>query len=148
MAAIDELLAKKPRQRDVTIVTDPDSSPPTTVTLSFRALPRDQWRKLIERHPATDEQQNEFVQAQQRQGINPTRFQRLRWNADTFPPAAIAACCDQLDVDDAELLWASEVYTTDELERLMAAVLAANESAEGTVVWGKGSAPTLGSATS
>lgn len=140
MAAIDDLLAKKPRRRHVTVTVDPDTTPPATVTLTFDALPREKWRKLIEAHPATDEQQNEYALAQQRQGIPPSKMQRLAWHADTFPPAAIAACAvdPELSVDDAQALWESDRYTDDELSRILSAVLAANESAEGTVAWGKG----------
>jgi len=148
MAAIDDLLAKKPRTRSVTITIDPDSVPPVTRTLTFKAIDPEKWKQLIERHPATDAQQQEAVASQQARGIPPSKMQRLRWNADSFPPAAVAACSDELSVDDALLLWASESYNDDEKERIFAAVYAANESAEGTVAWGKGSGTTAGSGTS
>lgn len=143
-SAVAALLAKKPRTLSATVTVDP-GPPAVNVTLTFQALPRDEWRALIEAYPATDEQQNEAVQAQARQGIAPSKIQRLRWNADTFPPAAIAACCIEpagLSLSDAEAIWSSPDYNDDELQRIFSAVLAANESADGSVMWGKGSGTT------
>ena len=64
------------------------------------------WRKLVAEHPPTDPQ--------------------YLWDLDTFPPAAVAACCvdPQLTVEQAERL--ADVLTDGQWDKLYKTVLLVN----------------------
>lgn len=55
--------------------------------MRFRALPRKEYRKLLDDHPPTETGQS--------------------WNPDTFPPAIIAACsvAPSFTVEQATTIW-------------------------------------------
>lgn len=147
MTSINDVLSKAPAERTLTVRQDATGK---TMELTFRSIGREPWEKLIEDHPATDEQQQVALDEQLKRGVPPTRCERLRWNYDLFPPAAIAACCvDPADVtlEEATEWWTSEKWSADELTKVMAACIAVNESS-GTAEWGKGSAATPASGTS
>ena len=148
MTSIDDVLHKKqPAERTLTVRQDSSGA---TIELTFRATGRIAWGALVESYPATDAQQQEFLDQQLMQGTPPTRCDRLRWNYDTFPPAAIAACCADpagLTLEQATEWWTSDDWSADELTKVMAACIAVNETS-GTAEWGKASAATADSATS
>jgi hypothetical protein len=147
VTSIDDVLkGKKPAERVLTVRQDSSGK---TIELTFRAIGRKPWGELLEAYPATDTQQQEALEEQLNRGVPPTRCERLRWDYDLFPPAAIAACCvDPADVtlEQATEWWTSDDWSADELTKVMAACIAVNETS-GTAEWGKGSAATPASGT-
>ncbi len=79
-------------------------------TFTFRGIGRKAYEQLIEDHPPTEAQQKEAREAGQAAGL-PAQFQRLKWNADTFPPALIAAASYEPKITPEE---AWEIYHVSE----------------------------------
>jgi hypothetical protein len=151
MASIEEILAqKKPATIDVSVRLYMDGDTDERVTFTFKALGRHEWLALVKAHPPTDEQQAEYEQAQAELGIPSDKYQRLEYNAETFPVALMAACCvhPEMTVEQAQALWDSEAFNVVELSTLTEAAMRVNRTPRGQVEWGKGSAGTRRSATS
>ncbi len=98
---LEERLGKDPHRRDLQIKREQveaelerlqaeAAESGAVATFSFRALGRKAYEKLIEEHPVTKEQQREARERGADVGL-PTQIGRLHWNADTFPPALVAA---------------------------------------------------------
>lgn len=62
-----------------------DDARTAAVRFTFRALPRREWRDLIAEHPSDDK--------------------AWRWDQDTFPAAAITACCVEPEGVDGQAIW-------------------------------------------
>jgi hypothetical protein len=100
------------------------------VSFSFRSLGRKVYQKLIDEHPPTDEQQKEADKRAKELEL-PQRLARLRWNADTFPPALVAAASHEpkISPDEAwELFHVSEDWNEAEVADLLATAQAAQET--------------------
>ena len=100
-----------------------------TVKILLEACGRKAWADALNAHPATDDQQAEYIANQVAAGANPAEVSRLRWNPDTFPPVAIAlsAARPSLDVDQARRLWNGKLYSAPELDDLFSAAVMVNE---------------------
>lgn len=120
MTAADLLAAK--RLRETTLTVEVEGGP---VDLRLRALPRREYRALLESHPAVKE------------GAD--------WNADTFPPALLAACLVQPEftLEQATEIW--DEWETEEASRLFLAAYYLNEDAKRLGFMLPGSAQTGGS---
>ena len=83
-----------------------------TRTYSFRAVSRRRWRALMAEHPPTKEH----------------RDQGADFNPETFPVAAIAACCvePKLTPDEVQALEDDPEFSTGDFEMLWNGCLAAN----------------------
>lgn len=79
------------------------------VTFSVQSIGKD-WGRLVRQHPPTDD---EMVEG-------------WKWNLETFPPAALAACCLDPVMTDGEAAGLIEVLREGEFEKLFGAVLALN----------------------
>jgi len=134
--SIEEILEQK--QPDTETVTV-DLGDDRTATFRFRGIGRLAWRRLLDEHPATDEQQQQHRAAQLERGVMPSQVTKLGWNADTFPPAAIAATCVEPKITEAQArkLWDSPAWNDGELDKLFSAVLLVNQS-DRRVSLGKG----------
>ncbi len=90
------------------------------VSFTFRSIGRKAYERLIEEHPATEEQQKQAREHGVEAGLAP-HLSRLSWNADTFPPALIAAASvdPKISHDEAyELFHVSEDWNQAELTAL------------------------------
>lgn len=108
MDAAGLLAAKKLRETTLPLTVEGD-----TVDLLFRALPRKQYRILVDEHPPRDGKTED-------------------WNADTFPPALIAACAvdpqftveqatevmDEWETDDASRIFLTCFYLNERSDKL------------------------------
>ena len=94
-----------------------------TQWLTFQALGRRAFSRLIEEHPPSAET---IALAAQRGQEQEPQFEPL-----TFAPALIAAACIRpaLTVDDVDALYASDAWNEPELSALFAAALAVNTQA-------------------
>lgn len=68
------------------------------------------WGRLVRSHPPTDK---EVVEG-------------WRWNLETFPPAALAACCTDPVMTESEAAELLEVLRDAEGEKLLGAIIALN----------------------
>lgn len=68
------------------IVACEEEQEASTLTFTLKSVPRKAWADNLRLHPP-------------RRGVD-----SLDYNADTFPPAAVALCCDQLTEDQAKRL--------------------------------------------
>lgn len=120
MAALLE--AKKLRSVTVPVSVDGDG---TTVDFTVQALPRSEYRTLLDDHPPVKD------------GAD--------WNADTFPPALVAACCVDpvMTLEQAQQMW--EEWEAGEVSRLFLSCWQLNEQAAGVGFTLPGSARTSGS---
>jgi hypothetical protein len=116
------LLATK-RLRETTLHVDVEGG---SVGLVLRALPRSQYRELLEAHPPVKDGED--------------------WNADTFCPALIAASSvdPELSLEQATDIW--EGWETEEASRLFLASYYLNEDHKRLGFILRGSATTGGSA--
>ncbi len=90
------------------------------VSFTFRCIGRKAFERLIEEHPATEEQQKRAREQALAAGLSP-QLTRLSWNADTFPPALIAAASvdPKISPDEAyELFHVSTDWNEAELTAL------------------------------
>lgn len=90
------------------------------VSFSFRSIGRKAYDRLIEEHPPTEEQQKNAREEGLAAGLSP-QLSRLSWNADTFPPALIAAASvdPKITHEEAyELFHVSEDWNQAELTAL------------------------------
>lgn len=88
----------------------------------FRDIGRLAYEKLVAEHQPTAAQRSEYRQAQLDNGIPEYRLSTLGYNADTFPPALIAATCTDVDVtaEKAQAMWNSERFSQLELAEILA----------------------------
>ncbi len=80
----DEARAELERLQEEAIVSG------DVVTFTFRSIGRKAYERLIEEHPPTEAQQKDAREEGLAAGLS-AQLSRLSWNADTFPPALIAA---------------------------------------------------------
>ena len=94
-----KLRAKKPRRKDVQIMVDGEK-----LTLVFQAISLRELDALQSKHSPTVEQ----------------RSKGMIWNADTFPPALVAACSFEPKISEVEAkeMWTSDVWSMGELSYL------------------------------
>ncbi len=137
---IEERLSQSPQRRDLQIKRDQAEAElerlqaeaaetGAVATFSFRAIGRKAYEKLIEEHPATEEQQREARERGAAAGLN-SQLARLQWNADTFPPALIAAasCEPKISHEEAwEMFHVSEDWNEGELTTLFVTARSAQE---------------------
>lgn len=108
------------------------------VTLKFRSIGHHAYDELVRAHPPTAEQIAEVKAA----GVDV----ELNFNADTFPPAVVAASLEEPKMSVAEVteLWESPDWNQAELTVLFSAAVGVNQRRE-TLDLGKdssGTAPT------
>jgi len=120
MAALLE--AKKLRETTVNVSVDEDGSP---VAFKLRALKRPEYRALLDSHPPVKD------------GAD--------WNADTFPPALIAASCVDPAMTPEQALQAWEEWEAGEMGRLFITCWQLNEQTAGVGFTLPGSVKTSGS---
>lgn len=118
-----ELLAKKQLRTATVTLSLGDGG---DVDVSLKALPRKQYRLLLEEHPHEDPKKGD-------------------WNPDTFPPALIAACAvdPEFTVEQAQQLW--DEWETSDSTKLFLACFNLNERPELLSFTLPGSAKTSGS---
>ncbi len=110
----DEAKAKLERLQDAAVEAG------DVVSFTFRSIGRKAFERLIEEHPATEEQQKQAREQALATGLSP-HLTRLSWNSDTFPPALIAAASvdPKISHDEAyELFHVSEDWNQAELTAL------------------------------
>lgn len=88
------------------IVAVEEEQEASTFTFTVKSVTRKAWADTLAKHPP-------------RKGVDPLDF-----NADSFPPAAVALCCDQLTADQASRLAAS--LPQGEWDKLWNAVIQLN----------------------
>lgn len=88
-----------------------------TVTLRFRSIGRKNYDRLVADHPPTDKQ----VEEHQAQFGQPAPY-----NADTFPPALIAASCIEPKLTLTEVEQLFDEWNAAELTELFATAVAVN----------------------
>ncbi len=71
------------------------------VRFSFRSIGRKAYEKLREEHPPTEEQQKQAREEGLSVGLS-AEMSRLQWNADTFPPALVAAASYEPKISEEE----------------------------------------------
>jgi hypothetical protein len=116
------------------------------VSFSFRSIGRKAYDRLVDEHPATDEQQKEARERGLEAGLAPT-LSRLSWNADTFPPALVAAASvdPKITHEEAyELFHVSEDWNAAELTALFVTARSAQDTRDVADLGksGSGSQPT------
>ncbi len=138
---LEERLSQSPQRRDLQIKRDQAEAElerlqgeaaeaGAVATFSFRAIGRKAYEQLIEEHPATEEQQREARERGANAGLAP-QLSRLHWNADTFPPALIAAasCDPKISHEEAwEMFHVSEDWNEGELTTLFVTARSAQEA--------------------
>ena len=88
------------------IVAVEEEQEASTLTLTFHSVSRKQWADCLGQHP-------------------PRKGRDLHdYNAETFPPAAVALCCDEVTEEQAVKL--AEVLPQGEWERLWQAAIGLN----------------------
>lgn len=100
------------------------------VAFSFRSIGRKAYQNLIDEHPATEEQQKEAREEGNAIGLS-AQLSRLQWNADTFPPALVAAASlePKITAEEAwEVFHVSEDWNQAELTALFVTARRAQES--------------------
>ncbi len=155
---LEERLSQSPQRRDLQIKRDhaeaelerlqaEAAETGAVATFFFRAIGRKAYEKLIEEHPATEEQQREARERGANAGLAP-QLARLHWNADTFPPALIAAASYEPKISHEEaweIFHVSEDWNEGELTTLFVTARSAQEGRD-VADLGKsrnGSRPTL-----
>lgn len=115
-ATLADLLAQSTPERTLVLTLDNGKR----VSMRFRAIGRSAWQALIADHP-------------------PTTLM-MRWNAETFEPAAVAASLVEPVFSEAEVreLFASPGWSKGRLDAVTAAALAVNEEADNVEQMGKG----------
>lgn len=103
------------------------------VVFHLQALGAKANEKLTAKHPPTDDQRREAIEAQKRMGVEKPR--PPAWNTDTYLPALIAAACtsietptdtipgDDVTVDLLDEMMADESWSPGDMEVLGAAAL-------------------------
>lgn len=127
---IEQILEQhKPRTLDVPIPIDTTCTPPRIVVFKLRTVGRTGWEKILDDHPATDEQQAAHKQMQIEDGVSPLLASSLRWNTDTFPPALIAASCVEpaMTVQQAQAMWDDPDWDAPALADLFNGALSVND---------------------
>lgn len=128
MASIADVLAKKSRATlSVTLKLAADED----VTFTFEALPKVEFRDLLNAHRPTKAQQQDYKRQAAAMGVLPHKAGELTYNPDTFPPALFAACCAShpMDIEEATALWTAENFSTGELEALLGCAIAVQSKA-------------------
>lgn len=122
MDAAKLLAAKSLREASIAVAVNSDGG---TAELKFQALPRREYRVLLDEHPPDTE------------GAD--------WNPDTFPPALIAACSldPKLTLEQAGEMW--EEWEAGEMGRVFMLCFQLNEHAAGLSFGLPGSGRTDGS---
>jgi hypothetical protein len=116
-------------------------------SFSFRSIGRKAFEKLVSEHPATEDQQKEARDRGLEAGL-PANLSRLSWNAETFPPALIAASSVEPKItheEAYELFNVSEDWNAAELTALFVTARSAQDTRD-VADLGKlrgGSQPTL-----
>lgn len=125
MDAAELLAAKQLRETTVTVNLGGDGR---TADIRIRALPRKQYRELLEAHPPADSDE-----------------EKADWNAETFPPALIAASCvePEFTSEQAQQIW--DEWEAAEAGPLFLACWALNERRDRVGFIWPGSAQTSGS---
>ena len=124
MDAAELLAAKQLRETTVTVNLGGDGR---SADIRIRALPRKQYRELLETHPPADSDE------------------KADWDAETFPPALIAASCvdPELTLEQAQQIW--DEWEAAEAGPLFLACWGLNELRGRAGFTWPGSAPTSGS---
>jgi hypothetical protein len=107
MDAAELLASKQLRETTVTVQLGGDG---VTADIRLRALPRRAYRELLDAHPA-----------------RPEDGEKADWNADTFPPALIAASAidPELAPEQAQKIW--DEWELSEVGTLFLACWSLNE---------------------
>lgn len=107
-ASLDTLLSKPPRTKVVEVVLADDQK----VSILFKAIGSKAYDDLLAGHPPSAKDKEDG-------GV---------WNADTFPPALIAACSvePKIDEESAVAIWTSEDWSRGELMDMFMKVVSLN----------------------
>lgn len=104
-----------------------------TAEFVLRSIGRKPFELLVDEHPPTEKQKAEAKKA----------GSEINWNADTFPPALVAACLvePQMSADDVLEMWDSPDWNQAELLSLFFGAMDANQNRR-MIDLGKGSGQT------
>lgn len=107
IATLEDLLNKPARTRDLIIRVPAEKGGAHELTLKLKAVGSQAYDDLLAAHPPTAEQKREGN----------------TYNADTFAPALIAACCVEpaMSEKDAVTLWTSSEWSRGEVTELFVA---------------------------
>lgn len=96
-----------------------------TVTFVFRTIGRHAANAIVSAHPPTAAQREAYAAELKAQG---RPIEPLSWNAETLPPAIMAASSvePKMSVEEAQELWTSDVFGSGELEELFLAAWTVN----------------------
>lgn len=123
MTATELLAAKRkcPVIRRASVLVDG-----AEVVFTFRSIGRGPFNRLQDEHPPTSSQQTRALAEARALGL-PDRLARLRWDADTFPPALVAAAAMDpvISSDEAAAMFDDDGWNEAELTALFAAAVAA-----------------------
>lgn len=114
-ATLADLLATPVPTRSLVVPLDDGRR----VSLTFRAVGRESWLRLIADHKPHDEDRDAM-------GFP------LRWHPATFEPAAVAASLEEPPLSEAEVreLFASPAWSKGRLDELIAAAISVNERSD------------------
>jgi hypothetical protein len=79
-----------------------------TFRVRLVAIPRENYLKMMARHPATEDQQTEYIrllgESGALEGLTETELkqQKLQFDTDTYPRALIRACAPDLEDEDLD----------------------------------------------
>lgn len=98
------------------------------VRFTFRSIGRRNYKRLLNEHPPTEGQQKEMVALARALGISEDKA-LLAFDAETFPPALMAAAAEKprLSEEEARHFW--DTWTEVESDRLFQAARAAQSTA-------------------
>lgn len=117
-AEVDVAIADELAGREKTVQAALDAVDETSHTYEFHALGNDAYQALLDAHKATDED-HEKVKAEG-QGT------RALFHADTFGPALVEACCEELTADDVDDMFHGGDWNLSELAELFMAAYECN----------------------
>lgn len=116
-----------------------------SVLYVFRSIGRKAWRALIDEHPPTEDEIADADAEYQRRKAAGEDIEasavRPDWNGDTFPQAALSACCIEPGLTEAEADELLDQVSDLEASQLLGAAVVANMTSR-VVDLGKGSGPT------
>jgi len=96
-------------------------------TVAFEGLGWGAWRDLLAKHPPAADQADTFRRAVELLFM-PHAVQNVGFNAETFIPAAISACCVEPGITETEAMSFLKTMPSGVVERVWSAVLEVNHA--------------------